>query len=248
MDKWRFLRKHENMTALSNIAWIEFPTTTIRISPIDTLIFISGMNSRDKQVLYRNTVGADGPKLTQASISHIDEILFDIANQLPVANIDVEDVARQADKIGEGDGGDYRYSPNKKSARLLALEAEGKGPDWLTIDWAIDKESSAEAVAAIAADADMDKLEKTPLKPVLPAKQRESKPAVAGRSSLKDELRELFAKSDRYTMDKLMYLTGKGESNLKTAMADLKNPKYSAGDVLTTKTEGQGLEKVYIRV
>lgn len=77
----------------------------------------------------------------------------------------------------------------------------------------------------------------------LPIRQSKLRAAM----NLKDTLRDLFSKAVEYSMDDLMRITGKGESNLRTTLCDLKNPKYAGGELLLTQSKLVDGKRLYVR-
>lgn len=60
-------------------------------------------------------------------------------------------------------------------------------------------------------------------------------------TSAKSLLRQLFRSSKtRLTLDQIIAKTGKTESNVKTALYDLRNPKYAGGELLVIKQNKRG--------
>ena len=77
-----------------------------------------------------------------------------------------------------------------------------------------------------------------------PVEKKVIKPVIEKRPSVKAALRILFSgliPADGYTLSQLEALTGGTEVSIKTAISDLKNPKYAGGaivNIIKTKEGG----------
>lgn len=68
---------------------------------------------------------------------------------------------------------------------------------------------------------------------------REDKRVMSAKLSAKDFLRSLFSDGRRHTMEEILNGGMYKEATMRTAITDLKNPKYSSGPLLFIENDGQ---------
>ena len=128
-DNMRFLHKHHDVTVVCNLVHIEAPHVVICVTPYDIPSFLEDFTDMELLMLYRNTTGHDH---TSHSGSALRAVLAELAERLPVTDVNAFEVERQAAFIPEGNEEPMKYVRGAtrpgKPAELFPLQAQ-RNPD-----------------------------------------------------------------------------------------------------------------------
>lgn len=146
-DNMKFLRKHPDLPSIANLAWIENQDTSMCISSITDAGIFRDFTLMELQMLYRNTTKLEPHQdVTEEQLS---QILYDIAERLPEADIRVFELDIQARFVKEGDLGPYQYC---KGATKPSSKIKLFGPEFITANKDLTEELSALAGKTPAVD------------------------------------------------------------------------------------------------
>ena len=105
-ENLRFLHKHEDVHVVCNLVHIEAPHVAISIEPYDTRHFLSNWTDMEMTMLYRNTTGVDH---TGRHGEALRALLAELAERLPVSDVNKFELDRQAAYIAEDNSEPMRY-------------------------------------------------------------------------------------------------------------------------------------------
>lgn len=112
LDRMVFLRKHPDLFLLTDLAIIECPNSTISIQPCDAPTFLKGMTDYELKLLYTNTTNG----IQSFYGNGLRSILGEIAYRMPIADVLVSEVSKQADALGENNDVPHCYIKGSRSA------------------------------------------------------------------------------------------------------------------------------------
>lgn len=103
--------KHPDLYVCANLAWIEcFPGQHYMITAMDSG-FLSGMSELDRMILYKHTTGETSKHYGKA----LKNVLLELANRIPVREVDPAKVDLQASKVYEVRSERFVYNPHGTS-------------------------------------------------------------------------------------------------------------------------------------
>lgn len=105
-ENLKFLHKHPDLHVVSNLAWIDAPHAALSVAPYDHNSFLSGYTDMELKILYRNTTGVDH---TGFEGDALRAILAELAERLPVSDVNAFEVERQAAILEDGNHDRYKY-------------------------------------------------------------------------------------------------------------------------------------------
>ena len=99
--------KHPDLYTCANLAWIEcWPGQHYLITTLDDA-FLTGLTELEKIILYKNTTGETALYIGQKLIN----VLLEIADRIPVRDVNPHEVDMQANQVPEIRGERYLFNP-----------------------------------------------------------------------------------------------------------------------------------------
>lgn len=105
-ENLKFLHKHPDLHVVCNLAWIETPHVALSVTPYDHNSFLRECTDMELKILYRNTTGVDH---TGFGGDALRAILAELAERLPVSDVNAFEVERQAAILEDGNHDRYKY-------------------------------------------------------------------------------------------------------------------------------------------
>jgi hypothetical protein len=96
--------KHESIDVIGNLIWIEAPHSEAWILPLDHN-FLSGFSDLELMLLYKNTTGEPAQRVG----NQLRNILFELAERIPVNDVNPFELNCQAELIPECSSERYTY-------------------------------------------------------------------------------------------------------------------------------------------
>lgn len=108
-QKLKFLPiKHESIHVIGDLVWIEAPQAHVHVMPLG-YNFLSDYTDLELMLLYKNTTGEKPTKVGD----QLRNLLEEIAERIPVREVNPFELSKQADLVPEKTGSRYLYDKGK---------------------------------------------------------------------------------------------------------------------------------------
>lgn len=98
--------KHENIFVIGDLVWIEAPRAHVHAAALDHS-FLDGYTDLEMMLLYKNTVEERATRVGNG----LRNILYEIADRMPVREVNAFELSRQAEQVPEKSKKGYLYNP-----------------------------------------------------------------------------------------------------------------------------------------
>jgi len=109
-EEMKFIYKHPELSVVMNLMWIEYPrgSTSVDLYAFDLhdSSGLQGFTDMELAILYRNTTGFDHSGLNRNALL---QVLFNLAEAIPVKDINPYELEYQADFIKGDDYHNYQF-------------------------------------------------------------------------------------------------------------------------------------------
>ena len=107
--RWVFLAiKHEDLNVIGDLVWIEAQHLPVHVAGLDHT-FLRGFTDLQMMALYKNTTGVQATRVGDS----LRNILFELAERIPVREVNKFEADRQANLIPDSAEGFYGYAPGQ---------------------------------------------------------------------------------------------------------------------------------------